>query len=165
MGNTKIRQYENRPLPQTTTLPWSGLGYQSNGNYNGTWQQNNRTPWNNVPSAPPSYRTNSWTPSPTLPQSALGNQSNTIRQNWANGTQNSDTETQYTDFVDVNYIAKEVWLPLKFVGRQGMTTEKALIDCRANENCMDIKTAKRLGVKPLLLDSPIGLRNVDGSEN
>jgi hypothetical protein len=82
-----------------------------------------------------------------------------------NGTQNLDTETQYTDFVDINYIAKEVWLPLEFVGRQGMTTEKALIDCGANKNCMDIKTAKRLGIKPLLLDSPMGLQNVDGSDN
>jgi hypothetical protein len=97
-----------------------------------------------------------------------------------NDTLDSNTDIQYTDFpitrnenadtwptntIDINYIAKEVWLPLEFVTHQGMIQEKALVDCGANKNCMDIQTAKKLGVKPLLLDQPMGIRNVDGSDN
>jgi hypothetical protein len=54
---------------------------------------------------------------------------------------------------------------LEFVTRNGMIQEKALVNCGANENCMDIRTAKKLGVKPLLLDQPMGIRNVDGTDN
>jgi hypothetical protein len=97
-----------------------------------------------------------------------------------NDTSDSNTDIQYTDFpitrnedadtwptntIDINYIAKEVWLPLEFVTHNGMIQEKALVDCGANENYMDIRTAKKLGVKPLLLDQPMGIRNVDGSDN
>jgi hypothetical protein len=78
-------------------------------------------------------------------------------------TRNADTE--HTNSIDVNYIAKEVWLPLEFVTCQGMVQEKALVDCGANENCMDIRTAKKLGIKPQLLDQPMSIRNVDGSDN
>jgi hypothetical protein len=67
--------------------------------------------------------------------------------------------------VYINFVAKEIWIPLDFVTRWGMVTEKALIDCGANENCIDIKTAAKLGVKPRLLPKPMGLRNVDGMDN
>jgi hypothetical protein len=46
-----------------------------------------------------------------------------------------------------------------------MVAEKALIDCGANENCIDIKTAQKLGIKPRLLPEPMGIRNVDGTDN
>jgi hypothetical protein len=46
-----------------------------------------------------------------------------------------------------------------------MVAEKALIDCGANENCIDIKTTQKLGVKPRLLPEPMGLRNVDRTDN
>ena len=53
-------------------------------------------------------------------------------------TRNSDADIRHTDSIDINYIAKEVWLPLEFISRQGIIQEKALVDCGANENCMDI---------------------------
>jgi hypothetical protein len=62
-------------------------------------------------------------------------------------------------------VAKEICIPLDFVTRRGMVAEKALIDCGANENCIDIKTAQKLGVKPRLLPEPMGIRNVDGTDN
>ena len=147
-GNTTIRQCANGPLPrQMTTLPWSRPGYQSNGNYNSTRQSINGTTQNNVPLAPPMYRTNSQTPSPTLPQSTLGEQSNTMEQTgqmdtriWNNsngfvakaptemtritqhGTQNSendpqtlDTMAQPMEFVNISWVAKEIWLEFNFV--------------------------------------------------
>jgi Aspartyl protease len=46
-----------------------------------------------------------------------------------------------------------------------MVKEKGLVDSGANENCIDIKTAQKLGIKPRLLPQPIGLRNVDGTDN
>ena len=39
------------------------------------------------------------------------------------------------------------------------------MDSGANENCIDIKTAEKLGIKPRLLPQPMGLRNVDGTDN
>ena len=218
-GNTTTnRQHVNGPLPKpTTTLPWSRLGYQSNGNNNGTRQQVNGTSQNNVPMAPPSYRTTSRTPSLTLPQSALGKQSNTTgqtrqtdtyTQNIATGsivwnpmetTRNTDTYTQNTsnsfvakapmettrimanktqkldttaqstaqptEFVTISFVTKEIWLEFDIITCQGMITEKALIDSRANENCLDIKIAHKLGIKPRLLPKPMGLRNVNGTDN
>jgi hypothetical protein len=59
-----------------------------------------------------------------------------------------DTTKKPTEFVNINFVAKEIWIPLDFVTRQGMVAEKALVDCGANENCIDIKTAQKLGVKP-----------------
>jgi gag-polyprotein putative aspartyl protease len=67
--------------------------------------------------------------------------------------------------VYINFVAKEIWIPLDFVTRQGMVAEKALVDCGANENCIDIKTAQKLGIKPRLLPEPMGIRNVDGTDN
>jgi Zinc knuckle len=235
IGNTMTRQYTHGPLPQTmTTLPWSGpgyqsnrtcystrqsnngtpqnnvprsrLGYQSNRNHYGTQQSVNGTTQNNVPMAPPSYRTNSWTPSLTLPQSALGNQSNTMgqirntdtytqnmnnptsfvakaptertrimqtnirnsqvdTQNSVNGPQKPTTAAQLTKFIIINFVAKEIWLPFDFVTHRGMVEEKALIDSGANKNCINIKTAEKLGIKPRLLPEPMGLQNVDGTDN
>jgi hypothetical protein len=46
-----------------------------------------------------------------------------------------------------------------------MVEEKALVDSGANENCLDIKTAEKLGIKPRLLPQPMGLRNVDRTDN
>ena len=46
-----------------------------------------------------------------------------------------------------------------------MVEEKALVDSGANENCIDIKTTQKLGIKPRLLPQPMGLRNVDGTDN
>jgi hypothetical protein len=46
-----------------------------------------------------------------------------------------------------------------------MVAEKALVDCGANENCIDIKTAQKLGIKPRLLPEPMSIRNVDGTDN
>jgi hypothetical protein len=56
----------------------------------------------------------------------------------------------------INFVAKEIWLSFDFVTCQGMVEEKALIDSRANENCIDIKTAQKLGIKPQLLPQPMG---------
>jgi hypothetical protein len=67
--------------------------------------------------------------------------------------------------VYINFIAKEIWLPFEFVTYHGMVEEKALIDSRANENCIDIWTAHKLGIKPRLLPQPMGIRNVDGTDN
>ena len=46
-----------------------------------------------------------------------------------------------------------------------MVKEKALIDSRANENCIDIWMAQKLGIKPRLLPRPMGICNVDGTDN
>ena len=46
-----------------------------------------------------------------------------------------------------------------------MVEEKGLVDSGANENCIDIKTAQKLGIRPRLLPQPMGLRNVDGTDN
>jgi hypothetical protein len=67
--------------------------------------------------------------------------------------------------VSINFVAKEIWLSFDFVTRQGMVEEKALVDSGANENCIDIKTAQKLGIKLRLLPQPMGLRNVDGTDN
>jgi hypothetical protein len=67
--------------------------------------------------------------------------------------------------VYINFVAKEIWIPLDFVTRRGMVAEKALVDCGANENCIDIKTAQKLGIKPRLLPEPMSIRNVDGTDN
>jgi hypothetical protein len=67
--------------------------------------------------------------------------------------------------VYINFVAKEIWIPIDFVTWRGTVAEKALIDCRANENCIDIKTAQKLGIKPRLLPEPMGIRNVDGTDN
>jgi Reverse transcriptase (RNA-dependent DNA polymerase) len=69
------------------------------------------------------------------------------------------------EFVNINFVAKEIWIPLDFVTRQEMVEEKVLVDCGANENCIDIKTAQKLGVKPRLLPEPMCIRNVDGTDN
>jgi hypothetical protein len=65
----------------------------------------------------------------------------------------------------INFVAKGIWIPLDFVTWRGMVTEKALIDCGANENCIDIKTTQKLGIKPRLLPEPMGIRNVDRTDN
>ena len=65
----------------------------------------------------------------------------------------------------INFVAKEIWLPLDFVTCWGMVKERALVDSGANENCIDIKTAEKLGIKPRLLPQPMGLRNVHGTDN
>jgi hypothetical protein len=65
----------------------------------------------------------------------------------------------------INFMAKEIWLSFDFVTHQGMVKEKALIDSGANENCIDIKMAQKLNIKPRLLPQPMGLRNVDGTDN
>jgi hypothetical protein len=62
-------------------------------------------------------------------------------------------------------VAKEIWLSFDFVTCWGMVEEKALVDSSANKNCIDIKTAEKLGIKPRLLPQPMGLRNVDGTNN
>jgi gag-polyprotein putative aspartyl protease len=67
--------------------------------------------------------------------------------------------------VYINFVAKEIWIPLDFVTWRGMVAEKALVDCGANENCIDIKTAQKLGIKPRLLPEPMSIRNVDGTDN
>jgi hypothetical protein len=67
--------------------------------------------------------------------------------------------------VSINFVAKEIWLPFDFVTWRGMVEEKALVDSGANENCIDIKTTEKLGVKPRLLPQLMGLRNVDGTNN
>jgi hypothetical protein len=67
--------------------------------------------------------------------------------------------------VYINFVAKEIWIPLDFVTRRGMVAEQALVDCGANENCIDIKTAQKLGIKPNLLPQPMSIRNVDGTNN
>jgi Retrotransposon gag protein len=162
-GNYHGTRYSN--YGQTTTEPRSGPGHQNNGNRNGTRQSHNGTTWNNAPTAPPSYRTNSRTPSPTLPQSALGDQSNITGHIRQTDTQNSDKSVQLSDFTDINFVAKEIWIPLDFVTRRGMVAEKALVDCGANENCIDIKTAQKLGIKGQLLPEPMCIRNVDGTDN
>jgi Zinc knuckle len=106
----------------TDTLSRSGSGYQSNGNYNGTWHSINGTIRNNTPSTPPSYRTTSRTPSPTLPQSSLGNQNtmeqlrqidtytrnNITSQNYPDTAQNMDTIKKPTKFVNINFVTKEI---------------------------------------------------------
>jgi hypothetical protein len=69
------------------------------------------------------------------------------------------------EIVYINFVAKEIWIPLDFVTQRGMVAEKALIDCGANENCIDIKTTQKLGIKTRLLPEPMGLRNVDGTDN
>ena len=46
-----------------------------------------------------------------------------------------------------------------------MVEEKALVDSGANKNCIDIKTAQKLGIKPRILPQPMGLQNVDGTDN
>jgi hypothetical protein len=86
-------------------------------------------------------------------------------QNSENGPQRLDTMTQPTEFVNISFVAKEIWLEFNFVSRWGMVQKKALVDSGANENCMDIKTVEKLGVKPRLMDRPMGLRNVDGTDN
>ena len=65
----------------------------------------------------------------------------------------------------INFVAKEIWLSFDFVTRQGMVEEKGLVDSGANENCIDIKMAQKLGIKPRLLPQPMGLRNIDGTDN
>jgi hypothetical protein len=67
--------------------------------------------------------------------------------------------------VYINFVAKEIWMPFEFVTHRGMVKEKALIDSRANENCIDIQTVYKLEIKPQLLPRPMGIRNVDGTEN
>jgi hypothetical protein len=67
--------------------------------------------------------------------------------------------------VYINFVAKEIWLSFDFVTRQGMVKEKGLVDSGANENCIDIKTAQKLGIKLRLLPQLMGLRNVDGTDN
>ena len=69
------------------------------------------------------------------------------------------------EFVNINFIAKEIWIPLDFVTRREMVAEKALVDCRANENYIDIKMAQKLGVKPRLLPEPMSIRNMDRTDN
>jgi hypothetical protein len=67
--------------------------------------------------------------------------------------------------VSTNFVAKEIWLSFDFVTHRGMVEEKALVDSGANKNCIDIKTTEKLGIKPRLLPQPMGLRNVDGTNN
>jgi hypothetical protein len=67
--------------------------------------------------------------------------------------------------VSINFVAKEIWLSFDFMTHRGMVEEKALVDSGANENCIDIKTAEKLGIKPRLLPQVMGLRNVDGTDN
>jgi hypothetical protein len=67
--------------------------------------------------------------------------------------------------VYINFVAKEIWLSFDFVTCEGMVEEKALIDSGANENCIDIKMAQKLGIKPRLLPQPMGLRNMDRTDN
>jgi gag-polyprotein putative aspartyl protease len=67
--------------------------------------------------------------------------------------------------VYINFVAKEIWLSFDFVTRWGMVEEKALVDSGANKNCIDIKTAQKLEIKARLLPQPMGLRNVDGTDN
>ena len=85
------------------------------------------------------------------------------------GTQKLDTTTQTmaqpTEFVNISFIAKEIWLEFDFVTCRGMIQEKGLVDSGANENCIDIKMAQKLGIKPRLLPNPMGLRNVDRTDN
>jgi gag-polyprotein putative aspartyl protease len=67
--------------------------------------------------------------------------------------------------MSINFVAKEIWLSFDFMTHRGMVEEKALVDSGANKNCIDIKTAEKLGIKPRLLPQPMGLRNVDGTDN
>jgi hypothetical protein len=62
-------------------------------------------------------------------------------------------------------VAKEIWLSFDFVTRWGMVEEKGLVDSGANKNCIDIKTAQKLGIKLRLLPQPMGLQNVDRTDN
>jgi hypothetical protein len=48
----------------------------------------------------------------------------------------------------INFVAKEIWLSFDFVTCPGMVEKKGLVDSGANENCIDIKTAHKLGIKP-----------------
>jgi Aspartyl protease len=83
----------------------------------------------------------------------------------AKTTKITTKQPDYPKEITINFIAKEIWMPFKFVSHKGMVKEKVLIDSGANKNCMDIRTAQKLGVKPRLLDWPIGICNVDGTEN
>jgi hypothetical protein len=59
--------------------------------------------------------------------------------------------------VYINFVAKEIWLSFDFVTRRGMVKEKGLVDSGANKNCIDIKMAQKLGIKPRLLPQPMRL--------
>jgi hypothetical protein len=87
----------------------------------------------------------------------------------ADKTQKIDKTAQLTaqpmEFIIISFVAKEIWLEFDFITWQGMVAKKALIDSRANKNCIDIKTAQKLRIKPRLLPQPMGLRNVDGIDN
>jgi hypothetical protein len=56
-------------------------------------------------------------------------------------------------------------MPFEFVTCHGMVEEKALIDSGANENMIDIRTMHKLGIKLQLLEQPMGVYNVDGTES
>jgi hypothetical protein len=77
----------------------------------------------------------------------------------------TSARAQPPETVYINFVAKEIWLSFDFVTHRGMVEEKALVDSGANENCIDIKTTEKLGIKPRLLPQPMGLRNVDGTDN
>jgi hypothetical protein len=77
----------------------------------------------------------------------------------------TSVRAQPPETVSINFVAKEIWLSFDFVTRQGMVEEKALVDSGTNKNCIDIKTAEKLGIKPRLLPQVMGLRNVDETDN
>jgi hypothetical protein len=56
-------------------------------------------------------------------------------------------------------------VPFLLHSKKGRTEEKALLDSRATENCMDISTAKRLGLGMQKLSRPIPIYNIDGTKN
>jgi hypothetical protein len=77
----------------------------------------------------------------------------------------TSVRAQPPETMSINFIAKEIWLSFDFVTCRGMVKEKALVDSGTNENCIDIKTTEKLGVKPRLLPQVMGLRNVDRTNN
>jgi hypothetical protein len=77
----------------------------------------------------------------------------------------TSAQVELPQTVYINFVTKEIWLPLEFVTHYRMVEEKALINSRANENCIDIQTAHKLGIKPRLLLQLMGIRNVNGTDN
>jgi hypothetical protein len=56
-------------------------------------------------------------------------------------------------------------VPFTFQTAHAMAEEKALLDSGATENFLDEETWKRMGVGRRLLDKPLKVINVDGTEN
>ena len=50
-------------------------------------------------------------------------------------------QKDYSQTIYINWVAKEIWMPFDFVTKNGMVEEKALINSRANENMVNIRTA------------------------